>query len=514
MSIINLWQEVITNALVGTEKQPLSLTLTDNQLGQLLSKLNSQLDANDKPGVLLSAAAAISLYQCGGSLAIKADLDNNISQIEVCEIVDLPYCNSRASEYLAWMLKGQHKELLPEWLTKVKLIGKRIPEKYLPDLLDLGKKEAKLQEFILPVLGKRGRWLAKQNPDWAYAIEVNTEESWVNGNSQERRLFLEKLRAENPNQARELLQANFSKETAGDRTNFLQTFAIGLSQEDEEFLEKTLGDRSKEVRRTAANLLTKIPGSKLSQRMIARVQPLLQLQGETINITLPEVCDAEMIRDGIEANSPGNLSDKSWWLMQMLGAVPLKIWQENWQIKINNLTLLIIAACNSDFSDSILGGWVLAVPRFPDENWAEALLSAWPNKIDHRQMQSILPVLNIDRQEAFAIRILQRDRQLPAGQRVASKLLYQYKYPWSINLTRAVIDFLVVQITNTSNNYDWEFRSSLKHFACYMNLQILPETSTLLSANFKNNNVWTKEIIDEFINILHFRRDMLAAFEE
>lgn len=63
MSIINLWQEVITNALVGTEKQPLSLTLTDNQLGQLLSKLNSQLDANDKPGVLLSAAAAISLYQ-------------------------------------------------------------------------------------------------------------------------------------------------------------------------------------------------------------------------------------------------------------------------------------------------------------------------------------------------------------------------------------------------------------------------------------------------------------------
>ncbi len=515
MTIINIWQEIITTALVGTEKQTLSLTINDNQLGKLLNKLNSQLAVNDKAGVLLSAVAAISLYKRSGNLSLKANLIKNLTSIEACEITDLPYCNSRASEYLAWMLKGEHREILREWLTKVKLTGKRVPEKYLPDLLDLGKKESKLQDFILPVLGKRGRWLAKQNPDWTYALEVNSEESWVNGNSQERRLFLKKLRSEDPHQARELIQETFSKENAADRSSFLQTLEIGLSKEDEEFLEKALGDRSKEVKRTAANLLSKLPESKLCQRMIARVQPLLQLQGETINITLPEVCDAEMMRDGIESmNSPGNLSDKSWWLMQMLGAVPLNIWQENWQIKINNLKLLIMAACNSDFSDSLLGGWVLAVQRFRDENWAEALLSAWPNKIDYKQMQLILPVLNIDRQEAFAITVLQRDRQLPAGQRLASKLLYQYKYTWSINLTRAVLDFLVLQITDTSNNYDWEFRSGLKHFACYMNLQILPETSTLVSANLKLNNVWTKEVIDEFINILQFRRDMLAGFEE
>lgn len=62
--ISSLWQDLVTAALVGTERQSLTLTPPDNQVGELLC----QLDSTDPEGTLLGAAGAIALYQRSGRL--------------------------------------------------------------------------------------------------------------------------------------------------------------------------------------------------------------------------------------------------------------------------------------------------------------------------------------------------------------------------------------------------------------------------------------------------------------
>ncbi len=65
---------------------------------------------------------------------------------------------------------GEYPQLLPEWLQAVAVAQRRVPEEALPDLLDFGQARRELHEAISGVLGQRGRWLARLNPDWECAL--------------------------------------------------------------------------------------------------------------------------------------------------------------------------------------------------------------------------------------------------------------------------------------------------------------------------------------------------------
>ena len=158
---MSLWQEVVTTALVGTERRSLSLTPPcppspegapcpplakggeqgksftlggrggSDQLSDLLSRLND----SDPEGALLSAAAAISLYQQAGQLPVK---DNQLLP-NPCQPDELPICSTCAGQYLRLMLLKEREKLLPEWLAAAAKAGKRAPEHCLPGLLELGR---------------------------------------------------------------------------------------------------------------------------------------------------------------------------------------------------------------------------------------------------------------------------------------------------------------------------------------------------------------------------------------
>jgi hypothetical protein len=125
--------------------------------------------------------------------------------------------------------------------------------------------------------------------------------------------------------------------------------AAKLNMDDEPLLESALDDRSKEVRRAAAELLTGLPESRRAQRMLARALPLLawipaekprmlglrQGQPARLEIALPDACDQPMIRDGIEPKPPADRQDlgqKAWWLFQILRTVPPAIWSRRFNI--------------------------------------------------------------------------------------------------------------------------------------------------------------------------------------
>ncbi len=88
----------------------------------------------------------------------------------LCQSGRVSEAQAYADRRLLQMLSGEYPQLLPEWLQAVAVAQRRVPEEALPDLLDFGQARRELHEAISGVLGQRGRWLARLNPDWEYAL--------------------------------------------------------------------------------------------------------------------------------------------------------------------------------------------------------------------------------------------------------------------------------------------------------------------------------------------------------
>ncbi len=344
---MNIWQDLVKTAVVGTQRQQLKNFSQENQLGEVLSRL----DSNDKEGSLLSAAGAIYLYQKSGKLAA---IDRK-KTVETCDLDDLPYCSQVSEQHLGMMLSGEYAAFLPEWLKLLAEAKKVVSPKYLPELLKLGTRQHHWRKDILPVLGKRAFWLAAQNPEWNYAVGEDADKIWKIGSLEARIKFLKELRQSEPKKGRSQLQNIWSKERAQERASLLEVLEIGLSVDDEPFLEDALEDRSKLVRDVAARLLAQIPKSKLVQRMIERVRPLLSLDSKGIEVILPKKCTLEMTQDGIdESKYIPSLGENASLLLQMLCCVPPSIWSDDW--KKTPIELITIIE-NSKWEKLLLEAW-------------------------------------------------------------------------------------------------------------------------------------------------------------
>jgi hypothetical protein len=512
--ISSLWQDVVTAALVGTERQSLTRTPPDNQVGELLR----QLDSTDPEGTLLGAAGAIALYQRSGRLPTT----DNQPLLTPCETDDSPTCSPRAGQHLALMLKGEHAELLPEWLAAAAEVGKRVPERYLPDLLELGCVQSHLREAILPVLGKRGHWLAAQNPDWNYVVGENAEVTWETGSRAARRLLLQRLRAENPARARELLAGIWNQEASEDKAAFLETFQTGLSMNDEPFLEAALDERRKEVRKVAADLLARLPESRLCQRMIERVRPLLtlKLEGEKLNlaVTLPESRDKGMTRDGVESIQNLGQGEKAGWLLQIIAGVPPNFWCRVWEI---TPAQFVQVANGSEWQEVLIAGVAIATVRHQETHWAEAILDVMSRLASNYRLSGyllkadeilgcLIGVLSRERLEVIVHSLLPSNSVPLSSQHPGFYLLGHYRYFWSDEFTRAVLKCICNYIATSDNSYDWAWRAGLKEFTCYMNPSIVNEASSVLLPVVKEGSNWA-EVVDELLFILQFRYEMMQA---
>ena len=152
----------------------------------------------------------------------------------------------------------------------------------LPGLLQLGRQSVAMREFIQPVLGERGRWLASFNDDWVWGRGVqeqaDADTQWQLGSIEQRRSVLLAERRTAPDAALARLQSVWGQLPARDRHSLITTLAEGLNPSDEAFLTQQLQkDRAQDVRRTAADLLAALPDSAYSQRMVERLRPLVQV---------------------------------------------------------------------------------------------------------------------------------------------------------------------------------------------------------------------------------------------
>ena len=145
---------------------------------------------------------------------------------------------------------------------------------------------------------------------------------------------------------------------------------------DEPFLETALDDRNHLVRRAAADLLARLPQSRLGQRMRQHVAGILSWtpnKKHTITVRLPANFTPAMLRDGMPNIKPEDRTKlRARLLTQTIGRVPLDYWNR----AVAKVTLEIAqAAFNSAWPRTLMAAFGTASIRQKNEAWAAALIT-------------------------------------------------------------------------------------------------------------------------------------------
>ncbi len=476
------WSGLVKTALLGTERSnPPEWRGGESRAANLVA----QIDRQDREAALLSAAAIVHLHARCGTILPKLDTPDE-QMAKPCEVESLSRCTSAATAFLRRMLQGECYGALPEFLAALAANRLRIPEEFLAALFDRGKKESRLRTLLRPVAGQRGEWLAALNPDWNYLGETIDRESWLTAAGASRALFFQTLRKSDPKEARELLAASWAEESGEQRAAFLLALADGLSPADELFLDAALDDRKKEVRRTAAELLARIPDSAWSKRMAARLLPSISVQRASrlggllakkpvLQVALPEVCDDAMQRDGIEPKPPQGKGEKAWWLGQMIGLVAPSMWNRHLALTPEEC---VEAIAKSEWEETLLTALAASARLHRDREWAEALFRCGLKLEKDVGLLSLVDLVSPDLQRATVLDALKKDRDQLGYNHPGLKLLRQCPAPWDESVARAVLHLLREQaekILDGKVSLHWHWLPEPESFALSMPVSLAKE---------------------------------------
>ncbi|MBT2415182.1 hypothetical protein J7I94_32370 [Streptomyces sp. ISL-12] len=365
-------------------------------------------------------------------------------------------------------------ELLPQWLAAANDHGYAAPPEALPALLDAARGRTDLRPAALEFAGPRALWLARLNPDWRFALRAapggdsalpppeetdRVRRLWEEGLFAERVALLSSLRARHPAGARDLLATTWATERAEDRLMFLDSLRTGLGPDDEPFLEQALADRSRNVRATAAELLSALPASALAERMAARAVTCVSIDrtrtAPTIVVETPHECDAGMERDGVVPKPPNGRGERSWWLGQLLEAAPLPTWTRRLGGRTPQEIVTLPVA--DDWQGEVHAAWCRAAVRQRDTAWARALLGSptapeagGPGAVSLAERAKLLGVLAAAERAEWVAGFIATH-----GLSEAFQLLGVCAVPWAAPLGRAVVDAL--NIARDAGNYPWSF---------------------------------------------------------
>lgn len=460
------WEELVTTALLGTERR----TPPGGAPGR------------EAPVALLDAAAVETVRRRAGLRPARA-----AGRPEPAAEDPRPALPAAAARRLALLLADRPgtgggrrgtapdlMELLPQWLAAANARGFAAPPQALPALLDAARGRTDLRPAALAFAGPRAVWLARLNPDWRFALRAapgggtalpdpedagQTRRLWEEGLFAERVALLSALRAREPAAARELLSTTWSTERAEDRLMFLDSLRTGLGPPDEPFLEQALSDRSRNVRATAAELLSALPGSALAARMAVRAAACVAVDhtrdAPTITVEAPHECDSGMERDGVVAKPPAGRGERSWWFGQLVEATPLAIWPAH--LGGRTAREIVALAVADDWQGELHAAWCRAAVRQRDPEWARALLgtpsapeAGGPGAVSLAERAKLLGTLDAAERADWVAGFIAAH-----GLSEAFQLLGVCALPWTAPLGRAVVDAL--NIARDAGSYPWSF---------------------------------------------------------
>lgn len=449
---MNTWNEHVSAALVGTRRRP-APALSDTALPDtaLPDTAPGEAGGADPAARLLDQAALLTVRRRAGVRPGTAE------PIAAAPVETAPVVSPEAARRLRQILAGEQVRVLPEWLDNAAESGRRVPPRLLPELLEKGRADRGLRPHIARAAGRRGLWLALQNTDWAYLVAVDDGDDrpadprvWETGTRGERIAYLTRLRATDPAAAVVALRGAWAGESAPDRAAFLSTLRRGLGRGDEDFLEAALDDRGQDVRRIAADLLARLPGSAYAVRMTERARRCLRAEDRTVRertqrwivVEAPEGHDDTMERDGIPFHATERVGNRSGWLREVMARSPLSTWTGLFGLEAMEAVCLPIAgAVDHDVHSAkdVHLGWARAALRQNDAGWARALLRGGVVLEEVEVLADLLTVLPENERDGAAADLVRwvdgRDEML--------RVLGRIPGPWTGQLADVVLGTLV-----------------------------------------------------------------------
>lgn len=477
---MNSLSALTTHALLGTGRAQPPWPTAEGPLGSMLQQIPRE------PGetAVLHLAGVLGTCHLAGWQPLH--VAESPSPAEADPMATPPLAPAQAAT-VAEILGDGSPRLQAEALLRLRQSGHLLPHSLLPRALDSGRRSRELRAFLLPVLGQRGAWLARQNEAWQYAAGGPQEDAlgssvWEHGTLDQRKLYLAQQRAQSPDAARELVAQAVTTEGAKERIAFVECLTKGLSPADEDLLESLLKDKSKEVRALAGGLLSCLPTSRYAQRMIARLQPCISLEkkflrGTVLTLEAPAAFGNDWKADGLEEARPKGspLGERAWWLFQIACSAPLDWWQQT-----TGMTPAELLAWTekSDWKQALLQAWAEALGMQENAAWAEAFLSSGQARLLPGGELHLLAALPYERRLHYFQHKLTGGDKVREARDMIGPLCRSTPLEISTlpeGFAAQLLTLLRKHVLDHKNQYDWELAPHLKELACLLPPKLFQE---------------------------------------
>lgn len=430
---MELWQDILNTAMLGTDKRPPGMEGLPPELQQAASLVVQQKQIDKEEQFLQIASLVFNYRQCG-----VAPLKNTAHDTAPAGDEEKAYSSPQALQVLKDIIEEDNVALMLLWLEHCEGRNLLIHPELLPAMLSLGRQHKQLQPLLASCCGKRGAWLSRFNPEWNFKIDVSEAEIWETGSLEQRKAVLLETRATNPSLAREWLQQTSSQEDANTKTELMAILATHISEADVPFLESLGTEKSKKVKELAVSLLRQIATSSIVQLyqqvlqqavLYKKEKALLGLSSKhLLEFQLPAMIDEQVFKSGIEKLSDKKgVSDEEHIIYQLAAAVPPSFWEQQLGISPGE----VIALLKKDAKGKhLIAAIAQAIVQFKVPAWALAFVKqADTNHIE------LFPLLPASEQDQYAINALSY-----AADR-AITYCAERRTEWSLDLTRQVFRY-------------------------------------------------------------------------
>lgn len=483
---MQLKSNVINTALLGTGKKQLDVAGIPPWLQADIENIQAT-EQDEESRFIKMASLALNVYRAGLEPA-KTGL-----HADVCPPETLPYCSNRAQNILNDLLTDKYYTLVWFWCLQCSKKQQLVQPDILPRFFEWGlANRKKALPLFTSVIGKRGQWLAKFNPQWQFLQPHEEQHDWETGTLAQRINYLLDLRTTQPALATEKIQQVWNEENAAGRAELLDALKINLTEADESFLQSALNDKSKTVKEKALHLLKQIPASAIIKQYCEILENSIQLKESKFlglisktNITVAlSTGSEEIFKTGIDKlSSDKAISDNDYILAQLISQVPPAFWLRHFKLGIAEVVNLFavrdelkkfqVAFCNS-------------VLKFGDAEWAKQILTQFNQS--NVQLLTLLP--GHERQQ-FAMGFIRQDLD-----GVINALTGDEIAEWSLPLTQKIF-------SETAQNPHRYTKTFYENISIYLPASILTTLGSIQVEEEWRKNTWNNCIpeIEKLINI-------------